>query len=272
MDEQTNTSSVAAAFSGMEPVIKNLAAINYWESGYEKYHFSPMPLDYPTVKLIYKYLNTPIGEHPKTIFEIGVYPGRFIYHFGKLGYELNGIDQTQYLPALVEWLKFNNFKTGSFDQADALTLNKEKQYDVVFSAGFIEHFECFEEIIDLHAKLVKPGGHVYITAPNFGGSVQLKLHSLLDRENLKRHFIPSMDVKKWENILIKNNFEIIEAGYIGGIDFWVDQQKRSAGQKLLLSLIKKAIELLRRINLPNNRAYSPECIIIAKKKLPLKFV
>ena len=200
MDEQTNTSSVAAAFSGMEPVIKNLAAINYWESGYEKYNFSPMPLDYPTVKLIYKYLNTPTGEHPKTIFEIGVYPGRFIYHFGKLGYELNGIDQTQYLPALVEWLKFNNFKTGSFDQADALTLNKEKQYDVVFSAGFIEHFECFEEIIDLHAKLVKPGGHVYITAPNFGGSVQLKLHSLLDRENLKRHFIPSMDVKKWENI------------------------------------------------------------------------
>ena len=250
----------------MEPVMKNLADINYWESGYEKYKFSPMPLDYPTVKLIYKYLNTPTGEHPKTIFEIGVYPGRFIYHFGKLGYELNGIDQTQYLPALIDWLKSNNFKTGSFEQADVLTLNKEKQYDVVFSAGFIEHFERFEEMIDLHAKLVKPGGYVYITAPNFGGAVQLKLHSLLDKENLNRHFIPSMDVKKWENVLIKNNFEIIEAGYIGGIDFWVDQQKRSAGQKLLLSLTKKVVKLLRRINLPNNRAYSPECIIIAKKK------
>jgi 2-polyprenyl-3-methyl-5-hydroxy-6-metoxy-1,4-benzoquinol methylase len=250
----------------MEPVMKNLADINYWESGYEKYKFSPMPLDYPTVKLIYKYLNTPTGEHPKTIFEIGVYPGRFIYHFGKLGYELNGIDQTQYLPALTEWLKSNNFKTGSFEQADVLTLDKEKKYDVVFSAGFIEHFERFEEMIDLHAKLVKPGGHVYITAPNFGGAVQLKLHSLLDRENLNRHFIPSMDVEKWENVLIKNNFEIIESGYIGGIDFWVDQQKRSAGQKLLLSLTKKIVKLLRRINLPNNRAYSPECIIIAKKK------
>jgi 2-polyprenyl-3-methyl-5-hydroxy-6-metoxy-1,4-benzoquinol methylase len=246
--------------------MKNFAEINYWENGYENYKFSPMPLEYPTVKLIYKYLSIPKGDHSKTMFEIGAYPGRFIYHFGKQGYELNGIDQTQFLPKLIDWLKTNNFKIGSFDQADVLTLDKEKQYDVVFSSGFIEHFECYEEMIELHAKLVKPGGHVYITAPNFGGYVQLKLHSLLDRENLNRHFIPSMDVEKWGKVLIKNNFEIIEASYIGGIDFWVDKQKRSAGQKLLLSLTKKIIKLLKRINLPNNRAYSPECVIIAKKK------
>jgi hypothetical protein len=120
-------------------------------------------------------------------------------------------------------------------------------------------------MIDLHAKLVKPGGYVYITAPNFGGSLQLMLHSLLDRENLNRHYVPSMDVEKWEKVLIENNFDIIEAGYIGGIDFWVDQQKRSVGKKLLLSITKKIINFLKRLNLPNNRAYSPECIIIAKK-------
>jgi hypothetical protein len=85
-----------------------------------------MPTDYPTVKLIYKFLNTSKVEHSKTVFEIGVYPGRFIYHFGKLGYQLNGIDQSRYLPSLTDWLKSNNFKIGSFEQADVLKVDREK--------------------------------------------------------------------------------------------------------------------------------------------------
>ena len=147
-----------------------------------------------------------------------------------------------------------------------MQIDKQVKYDVVFSAGFIEHFVEFESMVQLHADLTKPGGHVYITAPNFGGKIQHWLHNYLDKENLDRHYVPSMDVEKWKAVLLKNNFEIIEAGYVGHIDFWVDEQKRNAGQKIILKLIKWLLPLLKKMKLPNRRSYSPECIILARKK------
>jgi 2-polyprenyl-3-methyl-5-hydroxy-6-metoxy-1,4-benzoquinol methylase len=251
----------------MQPGNENLADSSYWDEGYEQLAFSPMPLDYPTVALLYEHLNLVKPGETKSVFEIGVYPGRFMYHFGKLGYELHGIDQTKYLPALVKWLKDQQFKVGQFEQLDVMKVPESKQYDVVFSAGFIEHFVQFKDMISLHAKLVKPGGYVYITAPNFGGKLQYFLHSTLDKQNLDRHYVPSMNVAIWAEVLQQHGFSIVQSGYIGGIDFWVDKEKRSAGKKLLLSLAKKAIKIARKLQLPNRRSYSPECVIIAQKKL-----
>jgi 2-polyprenyl-3-methyl-5-hydroxy-6-metoxy-1,4-benzoquinol methylase len=246
----------------------NLASDKYWDSSYEKLDFSPMPRKYPTVEMLYRCLDiNKDGGHPKSVFEIGVYPGRFIYHFGKLGFVLNGIDQTQYIPRLAQWLQQENFTVGNIMQGDVNELHSScQQYDVVFSAGFIEHFPEFEKMILLHAQLVKPGGYVYITAPNFGGSVQYRLHKWLDKENLKRHFVPSMDVAKWEKVLMQNGFEIISSGYIGGIDFWVDIQERNIAQKILLKLVKWLLPLAKKMNLQNRRAYSPECALIAQRK------
>ncbi len=248
--------------------IENLASDAYWDSGYEKFDFSPMPRNYPTVELLYQYFSNNEGAaNPRSVFEIGVYPGRFLYHFGKLGFELNGIDQTLYIPKLVEWLQQEHFKVGNIFKGDVTELNESQhQYDVVFSGGFIEHFPEFEKMIAVHARLVKPGGYVYITAPNFGGSVQYRLHKWLDGENLARHYVPAMDVQKWEQVLIANGFEIIRSGYIGGIDFWADKQKRNIPQQVLLKLVKWTIPLLKKMNLPNNRSWSPECVVIARRK------
>lgn len=246
-----------------ETTVTNLADNSYWDKGYDDFELSPMTDDYCTVQLLYKHLAE--GEN-KSVFEIGVYPGRFIYHFGKCGYTLNGIDQTKHLPAMENWLQKNNFKTGAFKQEDVMQISNDVKYDVVFSAGFIEHFVEFEKMVQLHADLTKPGGYVYITAPNFGGSIQYWLHNYLDKENLDRHYVPSMDVEKWKAVLLENNFEIIEAGYIGHIDFWTDDQKRNIGQKIVLKLVKWILPVLKKMRLPNRRSYSPECVILARKK------
>lgn len=247
----------------MDTTLTNLADSSYWDKGYDEFELTPMADKYATVQLLYKYLGNGNG---KSVFEIGVYPGRFIYHFGKAGYTLNGIDQTKYLPALVNWLQKNNFKTGYFKQEDVMEIDRNVKYDVVFSAGFIEHFIEFENMVQLHADLTKPGGHVYITAPNFGGKIQHWLHRYLDKENLDRHYVPSMDVDKWKAVLLRNNFDIIEAGYTGNIDFWVDNQKRNLGQKIVLKIVKWLLPPLKKMKLPNRRSYSPECFIIARKK------
>jgi len=114
----------------------NLASQEYWDSGYKDAVFSPMPKKYPICKVLYKNFK-PTTE--KTIFEIGCFPGRFLYHFGKLGYELNGIDQTEYLSSMINWFKKLNFKIGTIEKGDIFKLSNNKTYDIVFSSGFINN-------------------------------------------------------------------------------------------------------------------------------------
>lgn len=42
-------------------------------------------------------------------------------------------------------------------------------FDLVFSAGVVEHFEQYSGLIDAMAALVRPGGQLLTTVPNFGG-------------------------------------------------------------------------------------------------------
>ncbi len=237
----------------------NLASQEYWDSGYENFNFTPMPKNYPICKLLYKHFKPSTN---KSVFEIGVFPGRFIYHFGKLGYELNRIDQTPYLKDMETWLKKENFSIGGFSVEDILSMNTEKKYDIVFSSGFIEHFENFEDIIKIHINLTKQGGHIFITAPNFAGTIQKFLHTNLDKENIERHNLLSMNVEKWKRILKNEGLEIIESGYFGGFDFWVDKEKRGIFKKIITKILTRITPLR---FLPNTKSYSPEIIIVGKK-------
>lgn len=238
----------------------NLASQKYWDSGYENFNFIAMSKNYPTCKLLYKNFKPTIN---KNVFEIGVFPGRLIYHFGKLGYELNGNDQTLYLKNMQDWLTKEHFLIGEFKTEDILELKTNKKYDIVFSSGFIEHFDNFEEIIKIHTNLTNAGGHVFITVPNFSGSIQKFLHSKLDKENISRHNLLAMDVEKWKTVLINEGFDIIESGYFGGFDFWVDNEKRGLFKKIITKILTNITPLR---FLPNCQLYSPEIVIIAKKK------
>lgn len=231
----------------------------YWDNGYKDLVFSPMPKDYPIVKIIYKYFTK---KTPGNIIEIGCFPGRFLYHFGLLGYELNGLDQTEYLNNMVDWFKKNNFKIGSFTKNDIFKTDLTNKYEVVFSSGFIEHFINFKEVINIHCKLVTKNGYIFITVPNFSGSIQRKLHTIFDSQNLEKHFLPSMNPLEWEEVLKGEKFKIVESGFIGGFDFWVGNQKRSLLQKITIKLIRLLLPIRW---LPNSRHYSPEIFLIAQK-------
>jgi SAM-dependent methyltransferase len=236
-----------------------LTTKQYWDDGYKNYVFSEMPYDYPIVKKLYKHFSKSNG---RSVFEIGCFPGRFLYHFGKLGYYLNGLDQTEYLPEMIDWFKKNNFKLGFFQKEDLFKIKNDSKYDIVFSSGFIEHFSKFEEAIQIHAGLVKEDGYIFITTPNFSGFMQNKLHLWLDKNNLDKHNIKSMNPEIWKNLLVKNGFDIIEYGYIGGFDFWTGNEKRRVFKKVIIKILR----LISKIKIfPNSKHYSPEIILIAKK-------
>lgn len=66
-------------------------------------------------------------------------------------------------------------------------------FDVVFSAGLIEHFDDPRPIVRAHVDLARPGGRVVITVPNYGG-IYGRAQGWLDPENLALHNLQIMNL------------------------------------------------------------------------------
>jgi 2-polyprenyl-3-methyl-5-hydroxy-6-metoxy-1,4-benzoquinol methylase len=64
-------------------------------------------------------------------------------------------------------------------------------FDVVYSAGLIEHFADPREIVAQHLRLVRPGGLLLITVPHYGG-VYGRLQRHYDAANLQMHNLAIM--------------------------------------------------------------------------------
>jgi 2-polyprenyl-3-methyl-5-hydroxy-6-metoxy-1,4-benzoquinol methylase len=242
--------------------ISNLAVQEYWDQGYDSFQFEETPKDDPIRLWIEEHL--PIGNG--SCFEIGAFPGRYLSIFGELGYDLHGIDlHDGIVSRLPDWLRSLGFKVGDFIKADFTSVEISKQYDVVCSFGFIEHFDRWDMVVRKMFTLVKPGGILIIETPNFSGSFQRYLHCALDGENVKRHNLASMDPELWARLAVDNGFETLASGYFGGFDFWVDHQDRTESQNKILNNLYCLLPFLRRIE-ENDKSYSPYCGLIARKK------
>ncbi|MDR1121981.1 MAG: class I SAM-dependent methyltransferase [Dysgonamonadaceae bacterium] len=198
--------------------------------------------------------------------EIGVFPGIYTAVFGKLGHEINGIDLTARVTELNQVFRSKGMNVGEFLQKDFFEFKPDKKYDIVFSLGFIEHFTDYKSVIAKHCELVGDNGIILIAVPNFRGKLQYLLHKMVDKENLNKHNLRSMNPKDWENTLVRNGFDIIKQGYIGSFDFWTGLQKRNHFQRALeFFLVHRITPLLSRILSKPSAFYSPYCGIIAQK-------
>ena len=87
---------------------------------------------------------------PKTIIEIGGYPGRYLaYLADKYNLVPTSLDFNSDKAKIEEVMHVFDVKDFEVIQADIFTHLPEKQYDIVFSNGFIEHFENFNEVLNL---------------------------------------------------------------------------------------------------------------------------
>ncbi|WP_423737533.1 class I SAM-dependent methyltransferase [Chitinophaga caseinilytica] len=201
-------------------------------------------------------------------FEFGCCPGRYMARIGQFGFEVNGRDvspdiESQNFRAWLEHLKINIGELAKGDALDYARTSNDK-YDLVCSFGFIEHFSNYQEVIKLHDRLLKPGGILIISTPNFRGLFQQGLHKWLDNENLSRHNLQSMNPASWKKTLKNLNYKIEYSGYFGNFDFWYDAQKRTLVQAISIITLMKIKRRLKTL-LPNCSLYSPYCGIIARK-------
>ncbi len=128
------------------------------------------------------------------VLEIGCAPGKILAWVAKvlkaevsgLDYSTQGIDNARLL--------FDRLRiSGDLRCEDVFeTSFKEGSFDVAFSVGVIEHFNNPRQLVEIHVKMLKPGGKALIMIPNYAG-VYGRLQDRFAPENLSLHNLAIMN-------------------------------------------------------------------------------
>ncbi len=233
----------------------------YWDTLHEARHTAFEPDEVLFRDLFERYLSRG-GE----CFEIGCYPGNFLIWLAqRFGYTVSGIDATPFVSdRMPRRLAEHGVKVGELLQGDFLRFESARQFQVVCSFGFIEHFEDTEDMIRRHVNLTAPGGTLIISCPNFRRG-QFVLHRLLDAENLRRHVLPAMNLRRWRRALEAQGLTVVHQGYWGTFDFWTETPREQRVRRWAAGWVRRIAQgIQRRIYWPNP-FLSPHMIIIARK-------
>ncbi|MBT5657273.1 MAG: class I SAM-dependent methyltransferase [Phycisphaerae bacterium] len=214
----------------------------------------------------------PTGPDVKTL-EVGCYPGGFLKYFHRtFGHTVTGLEyvlescdrckamlEAQDVPATV--IHGDLFKDKwNTDQS---------LWDVVFSAGLIEHFDDSSPAIEKHLQLVSPGGHCIITLPNHSG-LNGRVMKSLDRPmwDLHNKMCAKAVQDAFERSPSAGRFELLGCHYVEhfglwncGVYQWIGKPGKP-GHFLGRGIGAVAEASLRW--LPNTRLLSPNIIMIAR--------
>jgi 2-polyprenyl-3-methyl-5-hydroxy-6-metoxy-1,4-benzoquinol methylase len=105
----------------------------------------------------------------KKVLEIGCAKAKKLIYFAKeFDYEVYGVDYSEKgVKIAKENLRIAGVKGTILCEDIFQTTFEKESFDIVYSMGLIEHFENPSRIIDAHIKLLKRGGTLIITIPNF---------------------------------------------------------------------------------------------------------
>jgi SAM-dependent methyltransferase len=193
--------------------------------------------------------------------EIGGFPGKFSVYFNKFkGYDVTLLDF--YIDsAIIKLEKINSLKPGTIKtiEADFFSFKSETKYDIVFSSGFVEHFEDTKDILRRHYDLLAPGGILFVTMPNFRGLNGL-VQRLLHRSNFDAHNTSAMNIKLIRKYCLElgHNPEIF---YYGRPCLWIEPKAKVS--PVIRKLARMLSIVISRIP-AKNRILSPHIVIFDK--------
>ena len=190
---------------------------DYWEgkpgkAGKKKTNLSTISL----LRTFDKYLPSTEGA---AILEVGGAYGEYLlYLTRRFGYKAHSLDYS----------RIGNEQTlGTFSKAGLPVEVYERdlfadhsdlpKFDIVFSLGFIEHFDDPVPVVAKHLELLKPGGLLLLGVPNYSGIYRPVLKRLAPSiENT--HNMAAMDLGAWGEFEEKLGLNPVFTGYIGGFE------------------------------------------------------
>ena len=200
-------------------------------------------------------------EHGGDAIEIGCVPGNWMVYLNKeYGYRVSGIDYSEHLDYVAKNLELNDIRDFTLFHDDLFTFTSAIRYDLVFSSGFVEHFDDHNRVIERHAELAKPGGLVAIMVPNLT-HVHRILCGMFAPDLLAKHRFPLMHRTVLAEALEKAGLEVLFCDYHKTF-------RPVYSMPPLFSLAARAVQrLLRMCRLDDmgNRFGSPYLISIARR-------
>lgn len=207
------------------------------------------------------------SQKSESIVEIGAFPGRYLAYLAAT-YNLRptGIDFNPDGEKVARTMQVMGVKDFDYVVGDFLKTKPTGQYDLVISNGFIEHFDDFNKVMDLHVPYLKPGGSMVIMVPN--KRYFRYLYGLfMDYQNLTIHNLKCMNKSVFIDFAKRNKLEIVDIHYFGGFAYKVHQPLG----KFRDLIFRACIKIFRRLNpllarYPN-RLWSSSLIAIYHKPL-----
>jgi cyclopropane fatty-acyl-phospholipid synthase-like methyltransferase len=143
-------------------------AADYWRCVWENITL-PQEVRPAEIPEVHRILTSILPGKRLSLIEIGCAPGRWMAYFARqFGFSVNGVE---YVSRACEMTK-ENLDTLSV-QAKIYNEDffkfKSERYDVVFSAGFLEHFHQAGAVVSRLAELCGPGGFVITLIPSTEG-------------------------------------------------------------------------------------------------------
>jgi len=178
-------------------------------------------------------------ENKKTFFEIWAAPWFYWAIFKKyFSYIPWWIEYTNnWFNCIKELFKNLNYESNNFIKWDFLKINKDKKYDIVFSAWFIEHFKNYEIIIKKHIDILKKWWKVIIIIPNYHYYFKFFQEFLYKWLMKEQHVTEIMNLKKFEfickKIALKNKIKIHTISWFWNARFWQLVSKNKWIQKII---------------------------------------
>lgn len=269
--------------------VKKLSTNEHWDNDYQeqlenKAYLKKRKFTSYSEMIFWKITESYLPKGNSKILEVGSAPGIKLIEFNKeMSYEPYGMDYSFHGCELNrEVFKLNNCNPKNVFQVDFFSKefqNKYKNYfDVVTSFGFIEHFDNVEEIIKNHCNLLKEGGYLIITIPNFKG-INLALANFFSGKSLiEMHNTDIMEIETFKNLFDNAEIDQLYCNYYGIFNFDLIYYKRHNIFKTLLYSVffwmniglNVLFKFLFKLNFSNNlenRKFSPFIIFIGKKNM-----
>ncbi len=160
---------------------------------------------------------------PKSkVLEAGCGLGHWVFWISEQGYKTIGIDISKKAIILAKkYAKKNKIDTCSFLNADVRSIPfRDNYFDYIFSFGVVEHFKNPTTLISEFHRVLKPGGKVFISVPNFYSLHTLKRPIIkmlgLWRVGYERSFTQS----GLKNLVKFSNFKVCKCGLMPGEEFF----------------------------------------------------
>ena len=203
-----------------------------------------------------------------SMLEVGGFPGYFAVYFAKYrGLKSTLLDYYVDQKMLKEVWAANNLYDGEVRvrKEDLFAAKFGKKYDVVYSLGFLEHFDDTEQVLAKHWSAVATGGELLVVLPNFLG-LNGHLQLAWDPENLGKHNLTCMELSYLRRATKAAGIPRARIFYWGGLRVWLENlSSRSLWQKFVVGSLYATGLGIKAMGI-NNKFLSPYIVIYAKKK------